>query len=186
MTVGGNVSAALRVREAYNAPYVWAVSLVAALGGLLFGYDSAGDAGPDSRADRAGACGPTPLVWKERAYSGDTHKMAVLITGGAGYIGSVFVELMQRENERVVVLDNLGRGHRAAVDPGVPFCEGSVGDRGLVMRLVREHQVDACVHFAALAYVGESVENPARYYANNVGEGLALLGALLDAGVRRF
>lgn len=112
--------------------------------------------------------------------------MAVLITGGAGYIGSVFVELMRRENERVVVLDNLDRGHRAAVDPGVPFFEGSVGDRGLVMRLVREHEVDACVHFAALAYVGESVENPARYYANNVGEGLALLGALLDAGVKRF
>jgi UDP-glucose 4-epimerase len=112
--------------------------------------------------------------------------MAVLITGGAGYIGSVFVELMQREAEDVVVLDNLGRGHRAAVDPGIPFYDGSVGDRSLVSRIIREHKVEACVHFAALAYVGESVEDPGRYFANNVGEGLVLLGTLLEAGVKRF
>ncbi len=112
--------------------------------------------------------------------------MSVLVTGGAGYIGSVTVAQLVARGERVVVLDNLSRGHRAAVDPGATFVEGSVGDRDLVERLVREHDVDACVHFAALAYVGESVEQPELYYENNVGNGLALLGGLLSTNVRRF
>jgi UDP-glucose 4-epimerase len=112
--------------------------------------------------------------------------MAVLVTGGAGYIGSVTIEILQREGEPVVVLDDLQRGHRRAVDSSVPFYQGRVGDRDLVSRLLREHRVDACVHFAALAYVGESVEDPRRYLEDNVAQGLALLGALLDAGVRQF
>jgi UDP-glucose 4-epimerase len=68
----------------------------------------------------------------------------------------------------------------------VPFHHGRVGDRALVGRIVEEHGVDACIHFAALAYVGESVTQPARYWENNVSEGVALLGALVEAGVRRF
>ncbi|MDW8130729.1 MAG: NAD-dependent epimerase/dehydratase family protein [Bryobacterales bacterium] len=112
--------------------------------------------------------------------------MAVLVTGGAGYIGSVTVELLVERGERVVVLDNLGRGHRAAVPAGVPFYCGDVGDRELVARLVRDHGVQACVHFAALAYVSESVEQPARYYVNNAAQGMILLETLLAAGVRRF
>src|SRR4026208_30900 len=81
------------------------------------------------------------------------NTMAILITGGAGYIGSVTTELLRARGERVVVLDNLSRGHRDAVAPEVPFYQGDVGDRELIARVVREHDVHACVHFAAFAYV---------------------------------
>ncbi len=112
--------------------------------------------------------------------------MAILVTGGAGYIGSVTVELLRARGERVVVLDDLFRGHRHAVAPGEPFYEGSIGDRELVARIAREHDLESCVHFAALAYVGESVLEPARYFINNVEQGIALLDALLKANVRRI
>lgn len=111
--------------------------------------------------------------------------MAILVTGGAGYIGSVTVERLRAEGEQVVVIDDLGRGHREAVDSEVPFYHGRVGDRALVARIAAEHKIEACVHFAALAYVGESVSEPARYYENNVEQGIALFGALMNAGVRR-
>jgi UDP-glucose 4-epimerase len=111
--------------------------------------------------------------------------MAVLVTGGAGYIGSVTVELLRTKGESVVVLDNLSRGHRAAVTADVPFYEGNIGDGVLVRRLAREHDIEACVHFAALAYVGESVAEPARYFENNVGQGISLMEALLESNVRR-
>lgn len=110
----------------------------------------------------------------------------ILVTGGAGYIGSVTIELLRARGELVVVLDNLSRGHRAAVPPEIPFYRGDAGDRELVTRLTREHEIESCIHFAALAYVGESVAQPARYFENNVGQGIALLDALLEAGVRRF
>ena len=112
--------------------------------------------------------------------------MTILITGGAGYIGSVTTELLRARGEQVVVLDNLSRGYRDAVAPEIPFYEGNVGDRELVTRIVGEHDVDACVHFAAFAYVGESVSEPALYYENNVAQGINLLGALVTAGVRKF
>src|SRR5271168_3299796 len=110
--------------------------------------------------------------------------MAILVTGGAGYIGSVTVELLRASGEQVVVIDNLTRGHREALDSDLPFYHGDVGDRDLVSRVVREHGVKSCVHFAALAYVGESVQKPARYFENNVGASIALMGALVQAGVR--
>jgi UDP-glucose 4-epimerase len=112
--------------------------------------------------------------------------MAILVTGGAGYIGSVTVELLREHEEKIVVLDDLNRGHRAAVDGDVPFYHGRVGDRALVERITREHEIDSCIHFAALAYVGESVEKPAHYFENNVEQGVALMDALLQAGVRRI
>jgi UDP-glucose 4-epimerase len=112
--------------------------------------------------------------------------MTILITGGAGYIGSVTTELLRARGEQVVVLDNLSRGYRDAVAPEIPFYEGNVGDRELVARIAREHDLDACVHFAAFAYVGESVSQPTLYYENNVAQGINLLGALVTAGVRRF
>jgi len=112
--------------------------------------------------------------------------MAILVTGGAGYIGSVTVELLVQRGEDVVVLDNLFRGHRAAVMPGVPFYQGDVGDRRLLARITQEHAIEACIHFAALIYVGESVTDPMRYFANNAAQGMALLEHLLEAGVRRF
>jgi UDP-glucose 4-epimerase len=111
--------------------------------------------------------------------------MAILVTGGAGYIGSVTTELLRKRGEQVVVLDNLSRGHRGAVAPEVLFYEGDVGDRALVTRVVREHSIDACIHFAAFAYVGESVSQPALYFENNVEQSIRLLGALAGAGVRR-
>jgi len=111
--------------------------------------------------------------------------MAILVTGGAGYIGSVTTEWLRARGEQVVVLDNLSRGHRVAVAPELPFYEGNVGNSELVTRIVREHDVDACIHFAAFAYVGESVIQPALYYENNVEQGIRLLSALNMAGVRR-
>jgi len=111
--------------------------------------------------------------------------MAVLVTGGAGYIGSAFVEGLVASGEDAVVLDDLSRGHRSAVDSAVPFFEGHTGDRALVARIVHEHQVDACVHFAAFAYVGESVTEPARYYENNFAQAQALFETLIEAGVTR-
>ncbi|MGC2331936.1 MAG: UDP-glucose 4-epimerase GalE [Candidatus Acidiferrales bacterium] len=111
--------------------------------------------------------------------------MTILVTGGAGYIGGVTAERLQAKGERVVVLDDLFRGHRASVDPDVPFYEGRVGDRALVARVLKEHKIEECVHFAALAYVGESVGQPARYFENNVAQGIAFMNALVEAGVRR-
>jgi UDP-glucose 4-epimerase len=112
--------------------------------------------------------------------------MTILVTGGAGYIGSAMVDQLLDRGERVVVLDEVSRGHREAVNASVPFYDGRTGDGALVRRICREHEVDACVHFAALAYVGESVTDPKKYFENNVAQGIGLLDALLDAGVRRF
>ena len=109
----------------------------------------------------------------------------ILVTGGAGYIGSVTSELLTAQGEEVVVLDNLSRGHRESLNPAAVFYQGNIGDRELVVRIVREHSIEACIHFAAYAYVGESVTEPARYFENNVEQGNSLLGALLEAGVCR-
>jgi UDP-glucose 4-epimerase len=111
--------------------------------------------------------------------------MAILVTGGAGYIGSVTAELLRAKGEQIVVLDDLARGHRGALDPSVPFYVGKVGDRDLLARITAEHSIESCVHFAALAYVGESVLEPAKYFENNVEQGIVFFGHLLDAGVRR-
>jgi UDP-glucose 4-epimerase len=110
--------------------------------------------------------------------------MAILVTGGAGYIGSVTVEFLRARGEYVVVLDDLARGHREAIDSNIPFYQGKVGDRALVARIAKEHELQSCVHFAALAYVGESVQDPAKYFENNVEQGIALMSALVQAGVR--
>jgi UDP-glucose 4-epimerase len=112
--------------------------------------------------------------------------MAILVTGGAGYIGSVTTELLREGGEQVVVLDNLSRGHRQAVASDVPFYEGDVGDTALVSRIVQQHEIDACIHFAAFAYVGESVSNPLMYYENNLAQGIRFLGALIRSGVRHL
>jgi UDP-glucose 4-epimerase len=112
--------------------------------------------------------------------------MAVLVTGGGGYIGGAMVEKLIAGGASVVVLDDLRRGHRAAVSDGVPFYQGRVGDRQLVQSICAEHQIDSCIHFAALAYVGESVTQPEVYFENNVAQGLVLLDTLVAAGVRRF
>jgi len=111
--------------------------------------------------------------------------MAVLVTGGAGYIGSAFVEQLVAAGEETVVLDDLSRGYRAAVHPKATFYEGRTGDRGLVARIAAVHDLEACVHFAAFAYVGESVSEPGRYYENNFTQAQTLFESLIEAGVKR-
>lgn len=110
----------------------------------------------------------------------------ILVTGAAGYIGSVTAELLVARGEQIVVLDNLERGDRSVVPEGVPFYEGNVGDGELIARIAEQHQVEACIHFAALAYVSESVTNPSLYFKNNVEQGIALLDSLLHAGIKKF
>ena len=112
--------------------------------------------------------------------------MSILITGGAGYIGSVTTELLRNRGETVVVLDNLSRGYRDAVAPEVSFYEGNIGDRDLVTQIIRDQNIEACIHFAAFAYVGESVNEPSLYYENNVEQGIRLLGTLVTNEVRRI
>ena len=112
--------------------------------------------------------------------------MAILVTGGAGYIGSVTVELLAAQGEQLVVLDNLSRGHRAAVDAQIPFYQGDVGDDDLVKQITNEHAIESCIHFAAFAYVGESVDEPSLYFQNNVVQGMKLLNSLIKAKVRRL
>jgi UDP-glucose 4-epimerase len=111
--------------------------------------------------------------------------MEILVTGGAGYIGGVTAELLQARGEKVVILDDLARGHRESLDKNVPFYEGRVGDAALVARIFKEHKIEECIHFAALAYVGESVSDPAKYYSNNVEQGVSFMNSLLKAGAKR-
>ncbi|WP_051273583.1 UDP-glucose 4-epimerase GalE [Desulfotruncus alcoholivorax] len=111
--------------------------------------------------------------------------MNVLVTGGAGYIGSHVVKELLKRDYRVVTLDNLSKGHREAVTGGV-FVRGDCGDARLVRELVREHGISAVVHLAADSLVGESMIKPDKYCKNNLGNGISFLTALIEAGVRRF
>jgi UDP-glucose 4-epimerase len=112
--------------------------------------------------------------------------MRVLVTGGAGYIGSISVEALIADGHAVVVLDDLSTGHEAAVVPEATFVRGDYGDEAAVTALLREHRIDAILHVGARSLVGESVQQPARYYRQNVVGGLALLDAARTAGVNRF
>jgi UDP-glucose 4-epimerase len=120
--------------------------------------------------------------------------MKVLVTGGAGYIGSHAVQRLLRDGHDVCVVDNLYRGHRGAIDRlghqpeggRLAFREMDVGDRVGLVRVMREGGVEAVMHFAAHAYVGESVEYPLRYYRNNTASALSLLEACDEVGIERF
>src|SRR5438094_306432 len=109
----------------------------------------------------------------------------VLVTGGAGYIGSVVVGQLLAQGHAVVALDDLSRGHRAALDPGAQFVQGEIGDRRILDELLARHSFDALVHLAAYALVAESVAHPEMYFANNVAAVRVLLDAVVAAGVRR-
>lgn len=112
--------------------------------------------------------------------------MKILVTGGAGYIGSVVVEQLIEAGESVVVFDNLYQGHRAAVHPDAVFVEGDLADRVAVDALLAEQRPEAVMHFASHTLVGESMENPFRYLGENVTNGLNLLQAAVQHGVRRL
>lgn len=112
--------------------------------------------------------------------------MRVLVTGGAGYIGSVLNEELGRSGHEIVVLDDLSKGHRGAVVEGAEFVRASLLDREAVAEVVRRQRVDAVVHMAASSLVGESAEDPHKYFLNNVVAGITLLGVLVEAGVKRL
>ena len=119
--------------------------------------------------------------------------MVVLVTGGAGYIGSHAVKRLLAEGETVVALDNLAVGHMEAIEAlwtvaggRLTFVEADIGDREAVRTTIREHGVEAVLHFAALAQVGESVQHPLRYYRNNAASALTLLEEVIEARVPRF
>jgi UDP-glucose 4-epimerase len=110
--------------------------------------------------------------------------MNILVTGGAGYIGSATVELLVSRGEQVTVVDNLLTGHRASVDPGAEFVRLDIRDTPRLIELLQRKKIDAVVHFAASSLVGESVSDPAKYMDNNVGGTLSLLNAMRVAGVQ--
>ena len=110
---------------------------------------------------------------------------SVLVTGGAGYIGSHVARQLTERSERVVVLDNLCTGYRSAV-LNAPLVVGDIGDRALVDRVLAEHRVDTVMHFAAHTIVPESVADPLKYYRNNTANSRALIEAAVTAGVPHF
>src|SRR6266571_5414928 len=112
--------------------------------------------------------------------------MKVLVTGGAGYIGSVITEELLNDGHEAIVFDSLYKGHRAAVDTRAKFVEGDLSDVALVTKKLSENQIEAVIHMAADSLVGESVEHPAKYYQNNVINGLKLLDAMRDCGIRKL
>ena len=118
--------------------------------------------------------------------AGTAGHMRVLVTGGAGYIGSVSVEVLLAAGHEVVVLDDLSTGHRGSVPEGVTFHPVSYGDTPAVAGILRAERIDAVLHCAARSLVGESVREPALYYRENVVGGIGLLEALRETGVRRL
>ena len=112
--------------------------------------------------------------------------MNVLVVGGAGYIGSHCVRQLIQAGHKPVVLDNLVFGHRGALAPSIHLYEHNLGDEAAVTRILRDEKIEAVMHFAAYAYVGESVNDPLKYYFNNVVATLHLLHAMLAVGVNKF
>jgi UDP-glucose 4-epimerase len=116
----------------------------------------------------------------------DSAKPAVLVTGGAGYIGSHAVLALLDAGWRVVVIDNLSTGFRWAVPAEAAFAEGDIADQALVARLIEEHKIGAIIHFAGSIIVPESVEKPLKYYENNTVKSRSLIESAVDGGVRHF
>src|SRR2546423_2942805 len=112
--------------------------------------------------------------------------MRILVTGGAGYIGSIVTEELINAGHQAIVYDNLSYGHREAVHPSAAFVKGDLLDGETLRGVLREHAIDAVMHMAAFALVGESVTHPAKYYQNNLVGGLSLLNAMRECDVRRL
>jgi UDP-glucose 4-epimerase len=113
-------------------------------------------------------------------------EMNILVTGGAGYIGSVVVEELIGDGHEVTVYDNLSKGHRESVAPGADFVQGELLDSETLTATFLQRQIEAVIHMAADSLVGESVEQPGKYYQNNVVAGLAMLEAMRKTGVKRL
>ena len=109
--------------------------------------------------------------------------MKILVVGGAGYIGSICAEVLLNEHHEVGIFDNLTEGHRAAVDRRATFFEGDLADSGTIKDALAKYQPEAVMHFAANALVGESMENPSKYFRNNVANGVNLLDAMVEMTV---
>mgnify|MGYP000892639096 FL=1 len=112
--------------------------------------------------------------------------MNVLVVGGAGYIGSHAAKILIEAGHQVTVVDNLFRGHRKAVPPAAAFHQAALSETAALERILRERKIDCVMHFAALAYVGESVTAPLTYYENNTAGTVSLLKAMQQAGVKRL
>jgi len=112
--------------------------------------------------------------------------MNVLVTGGAGYIGSVVVEQLLKHGHQAVVFDNLSKGHRAAVAPEAVFLQADLLDNDAVIRALESHKIEAVIHMAAESLVGESMSDPLKYFGNNVGAANSLLNAMLKVGVKKI
>jgi UDP-glucose 4-epimerase len=112
--------------------------------------------------------------------------MRVLVTGGAGYIGSVVSEQLVKDGHQVVVYDNLVKGHRGAVVAGAEFVNGDLLDADGLRQTLKDNQVEAVIHMAAYSLVGESVQEPAKYYHNNLVASLALLDAMRECDVKKI
>lgn len=112
--------------------------------------------------------------------------MNVLVTGGAGYIGSVMTEQLVAQGHQAVVYDSLEYGHREAVDPGAIFIQGLIQDKEKLVQTIRTHNIEAVIHMAAYAMVGESVKHPQKYFSNNFIGGLTLLDAMLATEVKKI
>jgi UDP-glucose 4-epimerase len=112
--------------------------------------------------------------------------MNIFVSGGAGYIGSVYVEQALNAGHQVTVYDNLSEGHRSAIDPRATFVQAELSDEARILEALRASMSEVIVHFAANALVGESMQNPGKYFGNNVGNGVKLLNAAVGAGVRKF
>lgn len=110
--------------------------------------------------------------------------MKILVTGGAGYIGSVMTDVLLENGHAVTVVDNLSRGHRDAIAPAATFVQADLVDTAAMLEVLRGCRVDAVIHMAGDALVGESITEPGRYYRNNLIAGLSLLGAMREAGVK--
>ena len=130
--------------------------------------------------------GKLGFAWAEGDWPLACLAMKVFVTGGAGYIGSICVEQMLDAGHDVVVFDNLSEGHRSAVDERAMFIEGCLSDRETILNAVGSNQPEAIMHFAANALVGESMANPSKYFRNNVANGINLLEAAVEGGVRKF
>jgi UDP-glucose 4-epimerase len=112
--------------------------------------------------------------------------MNILVTGGAGYIGSVVVEGSVAAGHRTIVFDNLVKGHREVIHESATFVEGDLADRDAIVKALRSFEIDAVIHMAAYSLVGESVTQPSKYYRNNVLNGIQLLDAMVESGVKKL